>query len=371
MPKIFISHAHKDETLVTEFVDTILVLGCGVPRDEIFCTSYPDKGITEGKNFINEIEKNLKTASLVILMISPNYYESQFCLGELGATWLLQSDSKDDSEGVIFPLVINLSFDKVKALLQVTHMGMIDNKSNLNRLHDRVVKKLNINARTDDWDRKCTEFLKLLPDLLKGLKKPTTIPYTDYEKLQQEVEEKNKQLNQRAIEIERLLEQITRLEKAKDKEEVEKIKAEFSTESEEEQKFNRLLEASVDALRDLPETVDNVMYEHFAHGRGLYVNYDPMLKREYYRTYQHIEDAVNDGYIKESDSEYILDQSHKKIQFAMTNLANLFNYMREIADSGFAEELEEELDYPITQAYKRKGFWEEYLQASFYKMPPK
>src|SRR5205814_2396052 len=37
--KIFISHSSKDKELVSQFIETILILGLGLKREDIFCTS--------------------------------------------------------------------------------------------------------------------------------------------------------------------------------------------------------------------------------------------------------------------------------------------------------------------------------------------
>ena len=71
--KIFISHSSADKELVEIFVDKLLVCGMGFSNDDIFCTSLEGLGIKTGKDWRNEIQKNLCKSQVVILFITPNY----------------------------------------------------------------------------------------------------------------------------------------------------------------------------------------------------------------------------------------------------------------------------------------------------------
>lgn len=48
---IFISHASKDEKIIRAFVDKILVLGCGLKDQQVYCTSIEGLGIGTGEDF--------------------------------------------------------------------------------------------------------------------------------------------------------------------------------------------------------------------------------------------------------------------------------------------------------------------------------
>lgn len=109
MGKIFISHAVADKELVDAFVD-FLQTGCGVSHEDIFCSSLEGMTIPEGSSFVQFMEETLRGADFVIMIITPSYYESIFCVCELGATWILQHNN--------FPLLVPpLDWSDFKAVL--------------------------------------------------------------------------------------------------------------------------------------------------------------------------------------------------------------------------------------------------------------
>ncbi|MQB22575.1 TIR domain-containing protein [Agrobacterium tumefaciens] len=86
MTKIFVSHAvadrHIAELLVDFFVEAI-----GVPAKDIFCSSMPGFGVPLTHDFNVNMRDQIQDPELVVLLMTPSYMDSQFCLMELGATW--------------------------------------------------------------------------------------------------------------------------------------------------------------------------------------------------------------------------------------------------------------------------------------------
>ncbi len=115
---VFISHAVRDKALVKEIVD-LIEDGMGVPEDEIFCSSLKGYGIPSGKNFVTYIKEQLIEPKVVVLVLTPAYFESRFCLSELGAAWVKSHE--------IFPILVPpLQYDDVKDVLlgrQLTQHG--------------------------------------------------------------------------------------------------------------------------------------------------------------------------------------------------------------------------------------------------------
>ena len=102
MKKIFISHSTKDVELIEKFLD-FLEIAMGISREEVYCTSIAGT-ISTGQKFIDNIENNIKSAKIVIFIITPQYLKSKFCLAEMGAAWVLNQK--------IYPLIFNpLDFD--------------------------------------------------------------------------------------------------------------------------------------------------------------------------------------------------------------------------------------------------------------------
>jgi hypothetical protein len=81
--KIFVSYATADHELASKFVD-LLQLGIGIPRDQIFFSLYPGS-IPNAEYFVQHILNELNDSEMVIAILSHAYFESEFCLAEVGA----------------------------------------------------------------------------------------------------------------------------------------------------------------------------------------------------------------------------------------------------------------------------------------------
>lgn len=86
MPKLFISHAVVDRRLVECFVD-LLHAGMNINYNDIYCTS--NGKIPSGESFTEDIRQNLIASDAVIFLMTKSFFESKFCLNEMGAAWLL------------------------------------------------------------------------------------------------------------------------------------------------------------------------------------------------------------------------------------------------------------------------------------------
>src|SRR5262245_58491201 len=88
MGRIFVSHATKNHSVVTEFCD-LLFLGVGLEPVDVFCTSLPGHTIPTGEDFVDYIKSNVNVPKIVIALISEEFLKSAFCLNEVGAAWAL------------------------------------------------------------------------------------------------------------------------------------------------------------------------------------------------------------------------------------------------------------------------------------------
>ncbi len=159
MPRIFVSHAAKDEALVEEFVE-LLQVGINVHPDDVFCSSLPGMNIPTGKAFIDHIKSQVKDPEVVLLVISPEFLKSQFCLNEVGASWALSL--------ALYPLLVPpLDYGHVRGVLAGVQVSKIDDKEKLNDLRDDLTEKLKLTPlRTSHWERKRDKFLVKLATLL-------------------------------------------------------------------------------------------------------------------------------------------------------------------------------------------------------------
>ena len=248
---IFISHAKVDEPLVREFVE-MLRLGVDIQRTEIFCTSLEGMGIPKGKSFIDFIKDQLNNSNFIITLISPNYYESPFCMCEMGATWILQSNH--------YPLLVPpLSYDNLKGVIGKTQVGSIKSKNDLSELYDRLRESNYGSDSTSNWEVQRDCFLKKFSRVLKKIPAPKHVNLDEFERVKKNYNDALGSLEEYEERIEQLQERIDRLKVLKNKEDVSKIEREYSTENEE---FGILLSDAVSALDELDSIVVVALYYH-------------------------------------------------------------------------------------------------------------
>lgn len=101
--RIFISHASKNKEVVFAFADFLRKLNSEI---EVFCSSE-DGSIPVGKNFIKTVFERLNESDVIIPILSKEYYESRFCMVELGiACSYLYNKYQKIEENYIFPFAV-------------------------------------------------------------------------------------------------------------------------------------------------------------------------------------------------------------------------------------------------------------------------
>ncbi|MEK3715799.1 toll/interleukin-1 receptor domain-containing protein [Paenibacillus sp. FSL R7-0333] len=88
--KIFVSHSSKDKSICDAFVE--LMEAIGVPEEMILYTSSARYGIPGDLDIFDYLRQNLSGQTTVFFMLSDNYYESVYCLNEMGAAWIARND---------------------------------------------------------------------------------------------------------------------------------------------------------------------------------------------------------------------------------------------------------------------------------------
>src|ERR1700721_1516221 len=74
MASVFFSYSHKDEDLR----DQLEVHLSGLRRQGVIST-WHDRRITAGSEFENVIDKNLSEADVILLLVSPDFINSDYC----------------------------------------------------------------------------------------------------------------------------------------------------------------------------------------------------------------------------------------------------------------------------------------------------
>lgn len=300
MRKVFLSHASADRALVDAFVD-LLQVGIGIPHDSVFCSSLKGQGIPTGKDFKEHIRTSLADAPLVVALISPSFYASAFCMCELGATWVQAKE--------FVPLLIPpLGYSELKAVLQGVQASKLDSQEDLDDVRDRVAALGGFTAvATPRWNQKRDEFLNRLPAILKTIKAVTPVSLVEHQRLIKELAEYRAEYEKREQEIAELNATIDALKKTKDAKAVADVLVKRSGEWEQ---FEALRDAAKTAMSSLPAAVERALFYHY---RG--EDYSPGDG-----DYDSAKEAVESGYLRETEGGFVLDRESPPVQEAVEAL---------------------------------------------------
>ena len=146
--KIFISHASKNMEIVTLFSEFLESINTEI---EVFSSSE-NGAISVGRNFVKAIFDELNSCNLFIPIISKEYFESKFCMLELGTAFsYLYNKYQLNGEDYIFPFSV-LPITKGEALsgtpLSNIQVGEINNEDDIRTLIDFLKENGNINITT-------------------------------------------------------------------------------------------------------------------------------------------------------------------------------------------------------------------------------
>jgi len=188
MTEIFISHAVADKALADKFV-AFLKEAVGVPAKSIFCSSIDGQNIPLGDDFNVYMRKQIQSPKLVILLMTPRYMESWFCLMELGATWAKSLKA--------LPIVVPPNkFSVISATLGLKQGWSIDNYAKLIDLRQTIRSAdVTLEPRTEhDWDKKRAAWKVDLKKLLKSLAPATSVLAADHKIVVDELDALKKEL---------------------------------------------------------------------------------------------------------------------------------------------------------------------------------
>lgn len=100
--RIFISHSTKNQEIVLKFAEFLENISSDI---EVFCSSESGS-IKVGKNFVETIFNELSNSDLFVPIISKEYYESKFCMIELGVAYSYLYNHNKSGDDYIFPFAL-------------------------------------------------------------------------------------------------------------------------------------------------------------------------------------------------------------------------------------------------------------------------
>ncbi|MCX5814108.1 MAG: toll/interleukin-1 receptor domain-containing protein [Proteobacteria bacterium] len=282
---IFISHAVANKGLADKLVD-LLETGIGISDSDIFCSSLEGLGIPSGTNFVDFIRKQISEPKAVILLLTPEYFSSSFCLCELGASWIL-------SHKIIPLLVPPLEYHDVKAVLTGVQVLKIERKSDLNEMQNEITLALNKKGKPfARWEVKRDKFLEELSGYLNSCIPLKSISKKDFEIIESKYKEAVEEIKSMEEEINQKDVLIDNLKQAKDSNAVKQIVYE-SIDSKDQ--FEELIKGAKKALEPLPPIVCEALYYHFRDERLPWPGFGGDYERD------QIKHAVEQDFLEDRD----------------------------------------------------------------------
>ena len=148
---IFLSHANADKELTDQF-KSLLVMGLDLRQSDIFYTSNNATGVPVGADGNQYMQEQLKGAKIIISLITPSFYDSAYCMCELG----FQSHLKDV---IVFPIVFPYSNrNLISDLVESPSLHHINHRKCLDHLADKC-KTVVDNFSMSAWDDASKNFM--------------------------------------------------------------------------------------------------------------------------------------------------------------------------------------------------------------------
>lgn len=200
---LFISFAIADRELASAFAN-LLQLGCNLSHEQIRITARPGE-IPPGTPFVEAIRSALDTAAMAVLLLTPSYYESRFCLAEAGAIW----GSGKDRVPVVVPPIEYADLDGV----QLGEQGIrIDSSTGLDVLRDRIRDVFGTSVPTAQWTEHKRDFLNRWTAEFEGrIAEPQRVPAGERDEWKARAEEQTRRNRDLQDEVERLRKYTTEL----------------------------------------------------------------------------------------------------------------------------------------------------------------
>ncbi len=318
---VFISHAVLNKGLADKLVD-LIETGIGISASDIFCSSLEGLGIDSGTNFIDFIHKQISKPKVVILLLTPEYFNSNFCLCELGASWIL-------SHRIIPLLVSPLEYSDVKAVLTGIQLLNIDRKSDLNQMLDELTSVLQKEGKPfARWEVKRDKFLEEMSGYLATYKPSKKISQNEFENIKKKYNEAVEEIKLMQKEIEKKNDLIEKLKRAKDSNAVKQIVFENVKF---EDYFDELLEKGQKSIMNLSYIVKEALYYHYR-GERLPI---PRFGEDDIR--DQIKYAIELDFLKEYEDGIDLVYDDPKISNAITALDEIQQFLSKVEEDGELE----------------------------------
>ena len=110
-----------------------------------------------GQDFKARIKSEIDVASISIALVTPSFYQSTFCMCELGAIWA--------SEKTFFPIVVPpIVVSDLRAVANGLQAIDVSTSNHLDKLRDEILEKIEVAGHTTGrWNDEKSHVLEILP----------------------------------------------------------------------------------------------------------------------------------------------------------------------------------------------------------------
>ncbi|MEI3185062.1 MAG: toll/interleukin-1 receptor domain-containing protein [Lachnospiraceae bacterium] len=161
---LFISHSSLDIEYVEPFVRFLSDIGF-VGTDYLFCSSISGYNIPMGKKIYDYLKQTMTEDTIVISMLSKNYYNSAGCMNEMGAAWIKSMHQY----AILLP---GFKYTNLKGAIDASQIWMeLAEKDRLNELKDRLFEYFNLKQIDQNvWEKRRDMFIKEILDVAEKYK---------------------------------------------------------------------------------------------------------------------------------------------------------------------------------------------------------
>lgn len=343
---VFISHAVNDKEIANAFVDLLILGALSVPIDQVFCISTDGTKIKSGSDWRNSIRDSLTSAKIIILIITPNYKESEFCLCEMGAAWITNAQ--------VLPLIVEpINYKTVGVIQEPNQIERLLDEGSLDRIKDIIQDELKLSSalvKSDRWTAKKKEYISSVKRYLN--KNPFQLPLDRiaFNKLQTENIELSNAVDNLVSEKSELEDLIKDLLKVKDHEEIKKVVKKHKPSS----YYDDLLEIAKEGKKIFEifsPIIRGVIFKSYT-GKNITINWEP------YR--EEIDEAFAKDYITdELEADWETTSEMQKIYSLLSRLSEL---LRQDLDEEFYDSFANDYNAPIK--IENKTFWESVFETT-------
>lgn len=351
MTMIFISHSTRDGELAIKLMD-LLQTQFNLQRNNFFLTS--DEELKIGEDWIESIRLGMDEANIVLPLITPNFLGSQFCLCELGATWINQKALVP----IILPPLDHSALQETpfRSWMQTL---ILNSEQDLARLAQAMVDRKVGEVNFPRFNTRAKAFYNEVLEPFKGeMESREVISEALVTQLRNELKQFKEAYDEAEKESGQLRKENDALRSMKDREEV---KAYEYSNMEDWDEFIELADKVSFLLGKLPNMLPSVLFQSYrynnrqSYDRGLYLpSYHDELKK-----------LENKGLITFTDDGWEPNDLHPQIQTVSKAIAELKKFLENNLTEELEERFHEEYEGMIFDMVY-SDFWEKVLGVVIY-----